>query len=167
MHEARKVANLILSELDACEQEITNLKLNKVLFFVQGWGLVRVGRPLIRNHFEAWTFGPVVRSVYEAFKQFVDRPITSYAEHLNYATGAREIVRFNDIATDEKAFIMSVARSYARFTSAELVRLTHEAGSPWELTFKAEDKAARLAHRIPNELIRAHFFAKGGDRRIN
>jgi uncharacterized phage-associated protein len=129
--------------------------------------MVRVGHPLIRNHFEAWTLGPVVRSVYDAFKRFVDQPITSYAEHLNYATGAREVVPFGDIPTDEQAFIISVSQAYARFSSSELVDLTHEPGTPWDLTFKAHDKTARLANRIPNDLIKAHFFAKGGDRRIN
>jgi uncharacterized phage-associated protein len=125
MYEARKVANLILSSLDAREFDLTNLKLNKIMFFVQGWALVRLDHPLIRNHFEAWQYGPVVRSIYDAFKPFADRPITRPAEHLNYATGAHEVIAFDDIELQQRRFITSVAGAYARLTSGELVDLTH------------------------------------------
>src|SRR4051794_25170043 len=83
MHDARKIANLLLSEFDSKRFDVTNLKLNKILFFLHAFHLVRNSRPLIKNHFEAWEHGPVVRVVYHEFKLFERAPITSLAKHLN------------------------------------------------------------------------------------
>jgi uncharacterized phage-associated protein len=84
MYEARKIANFVLANFDAARFDITNLRLNKLLYFMHGWTLVEEPSGLIRNHFEAWKFGPVVPSVYEEFKRHGDRPITDLAQYLEY-----------------------------------------------------------------------------------
>jgi hypothetical protein len=40
-YEARKLSNLILSEFDADQYELTNLRLNKLLFLIHGWARAR------------------------------------------------------------------------------------------------------------------------------
>ncbi len=40
------------------DDQITNLKLNKLLYYAQGAFLARTGKPLFENNMEAWTYGP-------------------------------------------------------------------------------------------------------------
>jgi len=68
MYEARKVCNFLLANFDAVEFDITNLRINKLLFFLQVAALRQMPEGLIRNHFEAWQFGPVIRPVFDAFR---------------------------------------------------------------------------------------------------
>jgi uncharacterized phage-associated protein len=44
-------------------------------------------RPLIKNEFEAWENGPVVKVVRDAFKSFGGKKITSRAKKFNLYTG--------------------------------------------------------------------------------
>ena len=49
---------------------MTNLRLQKLLYFAQGWHLARFGRPLFDASIEAWPYGPVVPEVYRAYKEY-------------------------------------------------------------------------------------------------
>ncbi|GHU75690.1 hypothetical protein AGMMS49992_20150 [Clostridia bacterium] len=42
---------------------MTNLRLQSLLFYAQGWSLVLRGEPLFDDPIEAWDHGPVVPSV--------------------------------------------------------------------------------------------------------
>ena len=46
------------------DDQITNLKLNKLLYYAQGAFLARTGHPLFHNTMEAWPLGPVIPDVY-------------------------------------------------------------------------------------------------------
>src|SRR5437763_12881154 len=105
MYDGRKIANLLLSEFDSTRFDVTNLKLNKVLFYVHAFHLVRRGRPLIKNHFEAWEHGPVVRVVYHEFKAFDNAPITKLARHLDYESRREEVIDFSDLEPSVREFI--------------------------------------------------------------
>ena len=48
---------------------ITNLKLQKVLYFVQAYYLAKLNRPLFPDNIEAWEYGPVIPSVYRKYKE--------------------------------------------------------------------------------------------------
>src|SRR5580698_7043427 len=57
MYEARKNCNYLLTRYDAETYDLTNLRLNKLLYFIHGWSLASRTRGLVRNHFEAWKLG--------------------------------------------------------------------------------------------------------------
>lgn len=48
---------------------LTNLKLQKLLYYQQGFHLARFGTPLFEEDIEAWMYGPVVPSVYDYYKK--------------------------------------------------------------------------------------------------
>ena len=60
-------------------QPVDLLKLVKLVFLAHGWRLGCKGDPLIREQVEAWKYGPIVRSVYDAFKEYGKRRITKTA----------------------------------------------------------------------------------------
>lgn len=71
------VANflLFLKEHDPRGLEISNLKLQKLLYYSQGYNLALKGNPLFDEPIEAWKYGPVVREVYHKFKIYGDLDI--------------------------------------------------------------------------------------------
>ncbi len=162
MHDGRKIANLLLSEFDSIRFDLTNLKLNKVLYYVHAFHLVRRGRPIIKNHFEAWEHGPVIRVVYQEFKTFGNAPITKLARYLNYETGREEVIDFADVEAGLREFILSVATHYMQFTASQLREMTHKPGGPWHQVYISSPESRGLRDRIPNDLIQNCFASEIG-----
>jgi uncharacterized phage-associated protein len=162
MYEARKICNLLISRSDEHKHPLTNLRINKLLYFVHGWGLTRNSQGFVRNHFLAWTFGPIVKPVFDEFKLYGDRMIDQPAQYLDYATGKYKVIPYNDISPHDIEIIMRVFLEYDRYSTYELVDMTHEPNGPWDIIFKELAKERRLNQRIPNDLIRDHFFKMAG-----
>ena len=161
MYEARKICNFLLANFDAVEFDLTNLRINKLLFFIHADALQHQPQGIVRNHFEAWQFGPVVRPVFDTFKIYRDSPIRAPALYLDYASGKKLPVPFDDIAPADRDLILRVFENYSRFTTGQLVALSHERGGPWDIVYQSSLADPTQSPRIPNELIRKHF---GGDK---
>ena len=96
---------------------LTNLKLQKLLYYAQAWSLALYDRAVFDDPIEAWVHGPVVASVFRRFKQYRWNPITSPAERESVPVTARPHL-------DE------VLKVYGSFSATELERMTH-AEEPW------------------------------------
>ncbi|HEU0080276.1 MAG TPA: type II toxin-antitoxin system antitoxin SocA domain-containing protein, partial [Longimicrobiaceae bacterium] len=69
MHSALDVAAWFLNEVDRKSGDsITNLKLQKLVYYAQAWAVTLLGRPLFEEKVEAWAHGPVGDVVYQAYK---------------------------------------------------------------------------------------------------
>jgi len=109
------------------EGEITNLKLNKLLYYAQGHYLAKTGKPLFDDDIEAWDLGPVVPAVYQKYKICGRNNISAIDKELAHL--------FTD---EEYNILLDSAREYCKYTAAYLVNKTHVIGSPWERTVKGE-----------------------------
>ncbi len=163
MYEARKIGNFILANYDRREFDLTNLRLNKILYFIHGESFAQRPNGLVRNHFEAWRLGPVIRPVYECFKPFGEKQITELAQYLDYSSGQKKVIPHDDIAEVDIEIIRQTFERYSRFSTGKLVALSHEPGGPWDVTIRAWEADQRMSPRIPNDLIRKHF---AGDSRL-
>lgn len=70
---ARHLVHLASSSLTPVP--LTNLHLNKLLFYAHGWSLALTNTRLVQHSFEAWQHGPVLKPVYDAFKAYRGAPI--------------------------------------------------------------------------------------------
>ena len=130
-YDGRAVANFILDFCDAHGKPVTNLSLQKLVFFCHAWTLVALGKPLIKQKFEAWQFGPVLQYLYRDFKKFDDQPINVRAKRINPDRGELEIVHYDfDAATE--LLLRAVPDFYCRLSASALVGLTHVKDGPWE-----------------------------------
>ena len=57
---------------------ITPMKMQKLLYFLQGWHLAITGEPVIEEKFSAWQYGPVEENLYHMLKKYRGMPITAY-----------------------------------------------------------------------------------------
>ena len=70
------VADYLLSKgVKPNGEPMTQLSLQKMLYFSQGWHLAIREEPLFFEEIRAWRHGPVVREIYSRFRHFGDRPI--------------------------------------------------------------------------------------------
>jgi len=117
MVSALDVTKLIIYLANKYGDLITNLKLQKLLYYVQAWYLVNFDkRPLFYEEIEAWDFGPVVGEVYHKFKEFKHSPIT-----LNI----KEDVITKKFNKDSIDFIDYIYGKYIGFSAYDLVNMTH------------------------------------------
>lgn len=129
-HDGRAVANFVLDECEAMGWPISNLSLQKIVFFCHAWTLVETGKPLIRHKFEAWEYGPVLPYLYREFKVFDRAPISSRATSLNCLDGCRTVVEYKLPAMVE-SLLRRVVGFYGRMRATDLVALSHAEGGPW------------------------------------
>lgn len=106
------------------ESDLTNLKLQKLLYFAQGEYLAKTGSPLFKDPIEAWDLGPVVRTVYDTFKECGPFPITTF----DINVGAN----LDELPNDVKKFVETVWDDYGKYSARFLVDETHREGSPWQ-----------------------------------
>ena len=118
MARALDVANYFLAALGADpESDLTNLKLQKLCAYAQAFSLALLGRPLFEERLEAWTHGPVVPTVYEAFKGNGRQVIPDNGMSEQYA---RE--PFDD---EQKLVLEIVAKEYGMISAWELRTRSH------------------------------------------
>ncbi|WP_346862853.1 type II toxin-antitoxin system antitoxin SocA domain-containing protein [uncultured Draconibacterium sp.] len=137
MYSVFDIANKILAKAANNEAGdlISNLKLQKLLYYMQGFHLALFDSPLFENEIEAWQYGPVIPEVYHHFKDNGNKGITP----------TEEIIALNG---DEENLFDSVFSVYGEYSAVGLMNLTHQE-SPWLNT--------QLGDTIDTELLKSFF----------
>lgn len=115
------IANKILYKATTnaeVEGLICNLKLQKMLYYMQGFYLAYFGKSLFEEDIEAWMYGPVVPSIYETFKSNGNRGI----EYSGNTISLQE---------EEEELFDEVYRVYNEYSAVGLMNLTHTE-TPWK-----------------------------------
>jgi uncharacterized phage-associated protein len=155
-YDARAVANRLLDFADERKLKLTQISLLKLLYFSHGWYLSGHDRPLLIQEFEAWQHGPVIKVVRDEFRMFGYKPITSRATKLDIMTNKRSIVD-SQLSHEDSLFVLSIFNAYHVYDAWQLSKMTHEPKSPWDHIWNSASPIGRLALRIENEAIKAHF----------
>jgi uncharacterized phage-associated protein len=114
------VANYFLSLVDEdIGDSITNLKLQKLLYYAQGFSLVLFNKPLFKENIEAWAHGPVVPQIYHKYKEYGAKPLEP-----------PPTMDFAMYDGDVKDLLNKVYELYGQFSAWKLRDMTHEE-DPW------------------------------------
>lgn len=115
-----KVANTLLKMADGAGEPLTNMKLQKLLYYEQAYHLAYFDTPLFKEDIHAWFYGPVVPCVYEKYKDYKNGMISHNATdgEVEFKTN-REWVLFRNV------FDALVA-----YSAIGLMRMTHRE-TPW------------------------------------
>lgn len=143
VYSVKALANAILEKAREKSIDITNLKMQKLVYFAQGFSLALLDRPLFSEEIQAWTYGPVIPVLYNELKRFGSMPL-------------KGVIASHDIISekDEEALDLldNVIERFGKLSAAELVELSHKPGSPWTLAW---DKGKYS--RIPLWLMMGYF----------
>ena len=105
---------------------ITNLKLQKILYFAQVHSLVKKNKPLFGQDIKAWQYGPVVSEVYSAYKRYGRRAIFLKQDAAN-------------LPQEVKLFLQDVWYLFGDYSVGKLVRMTHN-HAPWQEAIQRKNK---------------------------
>ncbi len=117
---------------------ISNLKLQKLVYYAQGFYSAIFDKPLFNEEISAWTHGPVVPDLYHQYKHHGSNHIPPID---NFDTGS--------LTKDEFELIKEVYDVFGQYSAWKLRNMTHEE-SPW-LDHEAD------AGVIPKEDISEYF----------
>lgn len=155
-HDPRAIANLMLDEADQDGIEITNLALQKLLYFAHGLYLTKTKQPLVSGYFEAWQYGPVHPAAYRAFKGAGSSPITTRAKAKDPLTGRTRPLSKVDDRTAIR-LVKHVMQSYGTMSPGRLVDLSHAKGSPWDHIVDKSRTSVAFGLRISDNVIEQYF----------
>ncbi len=129
MPTAQDVANMLLSWANRDGDLITNLKLQKLVYYIQAWHLVHFKKPLFNDVIEAWDLGPVIPTLYRCFKKF------RYSA-IKYTNTGNE----QDAFTKKQLEYLVIAYdTFIKYSAHELVNMSHNE-TPWKIAFEKTDK---------------------------
>tara|TARA_R100000365_G_C2737896_1_gene66938 strand:+ start:266 stop:769 length:504 start_codon:yes stop_codon:yes gene_type:complete len=129
-YDGRGVANFILDLSDSRGRAVTNLALQKIVYFCHVWSLIELERPLVRHKFEAWEFGPVLPYLYREFRGYDRLPITGRAMQLDSADGVFRVAKYN-LDPNAESLVKEISKFYIQLRAGDLVELSHAEGGPW------------------------------------
>ena len=116
---AKKVADYFIAFSHEHGDPVSNLKLQKLLYYAQAWYLALYDQPLFDERIEAWVHGPAVPPVYGAYKGWAWQPIQD-------DPGLDSI----GLPKPIEDHLNEVMDAYGTMGAYELEKLTH-AESPW------------------------------------
>lgn len=116
---ARDVSVYILSKL-AQGRGLETVKLQRLLWFCQGWHYGAYNTPLFAEDFEAWTLGPVVPAIHH-------RHPGVHEVGANHDFGGNA----TRLANTHKEIVNAVIATYGGMNVFELVEHTRREGTPW------------------------------------
>lgn len=123
-YKALEIAKYIITYCQVNDFRISNLKLQKLLYYT--WiGFYKVTeKALFDDEICAWQFGPVVPEVYYEFCSYAGISIS-----LPYECNA-------DLSEYEKGILDNTLSEFANLSASVLVERTHSKGKPWDVIYE-------------------------------
>jgi uncharacterized phage-associated protein len=111
---------------------LSNLKLQKLVYYAQAWHLALNDTPLFSEDFQAWVHGPVIPDLYQKYKVFGWQPILENANP--------------ELPKEVQDFLEEVSEEYFACDAYQLEQMTH-AEAPWNWA------RADLQHDAPSNAV--------------
>ena len=150
-YKAIDIANWFINKFDKDVGDVvTHLKVQKLLYYSEAWSQLLLDRKLFEEEMEAWAHGPVVREVFNEFKEYGWEPLTL----------SKELVNFDE---DTESVLIQVLESYGEASAKTLERMTH-ADEPWIIARGNSSPEARCNTVIKKGSIKNYFGSKYGNK---
>ncbi|HDZ4932911.1 DUF4065 domain-containing protein [Campylobacter jejuni] len=129
--------------LKKSNKELSNLELQKTLYFTELDYIKKFNKHLIKDEFEAWKYGPVSREVYCEYRNYgansIDKP---------------EQENLSSILDKDKLDVIDTAiNNCNQETYWDLVERSHKKGGAWEKSFKEDSKEIIKKELIKKEAL--------------
>ena len=134
------IANYFLAQMDDdAEDLISNLKLQKLVYYAQGFHLALHYKPLFDEEIEAWIHGPVIPDLYHEFKNYGSESLPR-PEDLDFSIFSHQV----------KELLDEVYAVYGQYSAWRLRDIVHSE-APWINAYKKQDCT------ITNEEMKTYF----------
>ena len=128
----QEIANYIVSYFsniatNSIEGDLTNLKLQKLLYYCQVLSLKQNDKVLFNETIEAWDYGPVIPNIYQKYKTFSRNVLDTNTPNL--------LLKPDHI----KSIVDEVIEDKGKYTGIALMHMTHQ-DNAWKRAFKSQDR---------------------------
>jgi uncharacterized phage-associated protein len=142
-YSAQTIAKWFIAWAEVEGEELSNLKLQKLLYYAQGHYLGTNHRPLFPDEIQAWSHGPVVPDVYHSYK-------TSGSASIELPDD--DPFTWDEVDSETSEFLSTVWNTYGGFSAGRLRNMTHEE-QPWQAHFRPDERGIA----IPEDEIEKYF----------
>lgn len=151
MKDINQICDYIIFRLKSDENvPLSNIKLQKLLYYTQAWHLAFFKRPIFEGQFEAWIHGPVNTTIYNRFNS------SKYILSEIYSTDIIDKDISEKLTDDEKKHVNIVLESYAKYSGVELEDMSHKE-EPWLKAREGYATNERCNVEIDNKFLGEYF----------
>jgi uncharacterized phage-associated protein len=144
----RLIADYFIGLANETGSLITNLKLQKLVYYAQAWNLaLNDGRALFDDDFEAWVHGPVIFDLYNDYRALKWNPISKGVKLSEIET---------KLAPETKSLLEEVAKVYFELDAYKLERLTHME-TPWIEARGSTPENEPCRNKIKKETMQRYY----------
>lgn len=143
MNSAINIAKYVINKCNELSNPISNLQLQKILYYIQGNYYAKFNEKLFREDIEAWKYGPVIPEVYYEFNKYSSGNIRDEFE-----------VDYLEIDSERLDYIDNIIQSNCKLTAWQLVEKSHKE-DPWRLHY---DRSFNKV--IPSKIIKEFFITQ-------
>lgn len=143
-YNALDVADFVVNFCNDIQRPISNLKLQKILYYIQGNSLKKTGKPIFEEEFYAWQHGPVIPPVYRKYRKYLASNIKK-----------QKSLTHEEFDEKSKNLIIKTTIDNISYDAWELVEKTHQE-DPWKYSYEIYGRNSI----IPVESIRNYFCRK-------
>lgn len=120
-YDALEIARFIITICTQSDKPVSNLKLQKMLYFIWVDYFKQTGRWLFHDDICAWQLGPVVPKAYYEYCSYAGRPISAV-----YAYAVNE---------EDRNILKNIIERYINIPANVLVNRTHNPGTAWDVIY--------------------------------
>ncbi|MBU0695987.1 MAG: DUF4065 domain-containing protein [Bacteroidetes bacterium] len=132
------------------ENDLSALKHQKLLYYIQAWHLAFFGKRAFDSDFQAWIHGPVNREIYEVYK---DRKYLYSEMKMEDIQNMDSVL---EVKGELKEHVDTILETYAKYTAIQLEIMTHDE-DPWIEARKGYSENERCEVVISNETMKSFY----------
>lgn len=157
MWKAEQLANWILVRHSSAmnrdianDEYITQMKLHKLLYYVQGVYLALFDEKLFDEDMLAWQHGPVVRSIFDKYQGTRELGTTEFDQE--------QMNDFEEINDDEDArtVLEAVYEQFGKYSAGQLRNMTHSE-TPWIEAWESGHGTEKISNKLITEYFRENI----------
>ena len=163
-----EIANEFIKRANASGQSLTNMQLQKLVYFAHGWSLAISGKRLTAEDPQAWDNGPVYRDLWEHLRDKGKSGIKSPLGPDDTNPFVALIKDFKpsppyqaELNQEQIDLLDTVWARYGDYGAFKMSDMTHQDGTPWDKTYYGLGRNAP----ITADLIEEHYLKLGATSR--
>ena len=156
MYDALDIARYVINYCNQKGYLISNLRVQKLLYFIQAYYVTEYNKPCFYNTIEAYDFGPVINDVYNEYKCHGNSHIPYIKTYIQYDrnniwNSSRLEFDANIIFVHDQRILEFLIDSFSSYESSDLLNIIQHQ-TPWIQAFYQSSD-----HIITNKMLSTYF----------
>lgn len=116
---------------------VTPMRLLKLLYVAHGYSLALNRQPLLDESIQAWQYGPIVPSVYDAVRKYRSKQVESLGS-----------IGECPLSEEDRLVLDKVLATYQHVNAIQLSAAMHQPGTPWSTTWGMDEQNAPISNDL-------------------